>query len=272
VEGEDGRLRPDLIVRLPGGKSIVVDAKAPLSAYLQAIEEPDETARRGFMQSHATQVRTHLQALGRKSYADQFQPAPDFVVLFLPGESFFSAALENDPSLIEFGLDQNVIMATPTTLIALLRTAAYGWQQESLARNAAEISKLGKELYKRLVGMQDHWAKVGRGLNAAVESYNKASGSLESRVMVSARRFEDLKTAPIGYELAPPTPIERTARLLFDDVISLDPTTLLERSESREETDPFADFTALTFAAGASTGPGDLEEEELDGDEFHTIG
>jgi DNA recombination protein RmuC len=269
VEGEDGRLRPDLIVRLPGGKSIVVDAKAPLSAYLQAIEEPDETARRGFMQNHATQVRTHLQALGRKSYADQFQPAPDFVVLFLPGESFFSAALENDPSLIEFGLDQNVIMATPTTLIALLRTAAYGWQQESLARNAAEISELGKQLYRRLVGMQDHWTKVGLNLNRAVEAYNKASGSLESRVLVSARRFEDLKTAPIGFELATPTPIERTARLLFDDVVSVDPAGLPAPETGADDTDPFADFGALTFAAGASARG--VEPYIVDPDELESL-
>lgn len=257
VEGEDGRLRPDLIVRLPGGKSIVVDAKAPLSAYLQAIEAADDTARRSFMQSHAAQVRTHLQALGRKSYAEQFQPAPDFVVLFLPGESFFSAALENDPSLIEFGLDQNVVLATPTTLIALLRTAAYGWQQESLAKNAAEISDLGKQLYRRIVGMQDHWTKVGVNLNRAVEAYNKASGTLESRVLVSARRFEDLKTAPIGYEIAPTTPIERTARLLFEDVVTIDPN-VAPQIESDEETDPFSDFALLS---GASA-----QDEEQDGD------
>jgi len=216
VEGEDGRLRPDLVVRLPGGKSIVVDAKAPLSAYLQATETDDEPTRKILMAQHAAQVRVHLQALGRKAYAEQFQPAPDFVVLFLPGESFFSAALQNDPTLIEFGIAQNVILATPTTLISLLRTAAYGWQQESLARNAGEISALGKELYKRIAGMVEHWIKVGSGLNRAVHAYNSASSSLESRVLVGARRFEDLKTAPGGMEIKAVVPIERTVKVLFD--------------------------------------------------------
>lgn len=214
--GEDGRLRPDLLVRLPGGKSIVVDAKAPLAAYLQAIEAADEITRKSLMGDHAMQVRAHLQALGRKSYAEQFQPAPDFVVLFLPGESFFSAALENDPSLIEFGLDQNVVLATPTTLIALLRTAAYGWQQESLTRNAAEISVLGKELYRRIAGMLEHWTKVGLSLSRAVNAYNDASASLETRVLVSARKFEELKTTPLGLEIKPVIPIERTVKFLID--------------------------------------------------------
>ncbi len=216
VDGEDGRLRPDLLVRLPGGKSIVVDAKAPLAAYLKAMDAVDEHSRKTFMQDHASQVRAHLQALGRKAYAAQFQPAPDFVVLFLPGESFFSAALENDPTLIEFGLDQNVILATPTTLIALLRTASYGWQQESLARNAAEISALGKELYRRISGMIEHWTKVGVNLSRAVHAYNSASITLESRVLVSARKFEDLKTAPGGFEIKAVAPVERTVRALLD--------------------------------------------------------
>ena len=228
VQGEDGRLRPDLVVRLPGGKSIVVDAKAPLSAYLQATETDDEPTRKTLMAQHAAQVRVHLQALGRKSYAEQFQPAPDFVVLFLPGESFFSAALQNDPTLIEFGLDQNVILATPTTLISLLRTAAYGWQQESLARNAAEISALGKELYKRIAGMVEHWVKVGSGLNRAVHAYNSASSSLESRVLVGARRFEDLKTAPVGVEIKAVVPVERTVKVLFDG--KADPSELADSS------------------------------------------
>jgi DNA recombination protein RmuC len=208
TEGESGRLRPDLVVRLPGGRSIVVDAKTPLAAYLEAIEAPDEATRKTRLAAHAVQVRTHLQSLGRKQYFEQFQPAPDFVVLFLPGESFFSAALENDPALIEFGLDQNVILATPTTLIALLRTAAYGWRQEALARNAAEISELGRELYRRLAGLSDHWIKLGRHLTQAVHSYNVAAASLESRVLVSARKFEELKTSPAGIEIRQVPPVE----------------------------------------------------------------
>lgn len=214
VQGENGRQRPDLLVRLPAGKTVVVDAKAPLDAYLQAIEATDDTVRRARLADHARQVRAHMTALGRKSYWEQFDQAPEFAVLFLPGESFFSAALENDPSLIEFGASQNVILATPTTLIALLRAVAYGWRHEKLAQNAAEISALGKELYKRLSDMTDHWSKVGKNLERAVEAYNSATGSLESRVMVSARKFEELKTAPLGVAMPELEPVEKAVRVL----------------------------------------------------------
>jgi DNA recombination protein RmuC len=217
VDSEEGRLRPDLLVRLPAGKIIVVDAKTPLDGYLQAIEAPDEQSRKARLADHARQVRAHLVALGRKSYWEQFDHAPEFAVLFLPGECFFSAALESDPSLIEFGVGQNIILATPTTLIALLRAVAYGWRQENLAQNAAEISALGKDLFKRLSDMGDHWNKMGKALERAVEAYNAAVGSLEARVMVTARKFADLKTAPLGVEIAELEPVEKSVRAVHGE-------------------------------------------------------
>jgi DNA recombination protein RmuC len=216
LHSEDGRQRPDLLVHLPAGKTIVVDAKTPLDGYLRAIEAADDQTRRARLADHARQVRGHLTSLGRKSYWEQFDHAPEFAVLFLPGECFFSAALESDPSLIEAGVEQNVILATPTTLIALLRAVAYGWRQEKLAENAAEISALGKELFKRLSDMGDHWNRMGRNLERVVEAYNSAVGSMESRVMVSARKFAELKTAPLGVDIAPLEPVEKAVRALQD--------------------------------------------------------
>jgi DNA recombination protein RmuC len=211
---EEGRLRPDMMVRLPGGKSIVVDAKAPLAAYLDASEADDEEARQAYLADHARQVKQHITALGRKAYWDQFEQVPEFVVLFLPGEMFFSAALQQDPGLIEYGVNEKVIPATPTTLIALLRAVAYGWRQEALARNAHEISELGKELYSRLNTLANHWNNVGKGLDRAMDAYNKATGTLESRVLVTARRFRDLEAAPADAELTAPDQIDHAPRSL----------------------------------------------------------
>jgi DNA recombination protein RmuC len=200
AEGES-RLRPDLLVRLPGRKNIVVDSKVPLMAYLEAIEAPDDESRKARLQEHARQVRMHITALSKKSYFEQFDPAPEFVVLFLPGEAFFAAAVEQDPALIEFGVGSNVVIATPTTLIALLRAVAYGWRQEQLADSAKQISDLGRELYKRLSDMGGHLARLGKALQQATEAYNKAIGSLESRVLTSARKFKDLGIASAEGEL-----------------------------------------------------------------------
>lgn len=216
IHTSDGRLRPDLIVKLPGGKNIVVDAKTPLEAYLNAIESNDDEVRRAQLREHARQVRGHMEKLSAKSYWSQFEASPEFVVMFLPGETFFSAALEQDPRLIEEGIHQQVIPASPTTLIALLKAVAFGWRQEKLARSAQQISALGKELHDRLRVLAAHLENAGKGLDRAVESYNKAVGTLESRVLVSARKFGELG-APIAEEIGEVEPIETTARTLALD-------------------------------------------------------
>ena len=208
------RLRPDLLVRLPGGKNVVVDAKAPLEAYLGAIETSDEAERARRLADHARQVRDHMKKLAGKDYQSQFEPTPEFVVMFLPGETFFSAALEQDPGLIEFGVDQRVIVASPTTLIALLRAVAYGWKQEQAAASAQEIGELGRELHGRIATLANHFVRLGAGLERVVQFYNDAVGSLENRVLVQARRFRELGAARDADEIETPAALDRAPRRL----------------------------------------------------------
>ena len=211
---DDERIRPDVVVRLPGGKRIVVDAKAPLDAYLRALEAPDEIARQNLMSEHARQVRNHISQLSAKSYFDKVASTPEFVVMFLPGEMFFSAALEQDPGLIECGVEKRVIPASPTTLIALLRAAAYGWQQEAMEENARKISDLGKNLYEAVRTLGDRVQTLGTRLKSTLEAYNDSVGSLEGNVLVKARKFKELQAANGGEEIKPLEPIDRVPRML----------------------------------------------------------
>ena len=213
LRAENGRLRPDLIVHLPGGKRIVVDAKAPLEAFLDAQECADEESRVVKLQAHARQVREHMEKLGSKAYWEQLGDSPDMVVMFLPGETLFGAALQHDLTLIEHGLQQRVLLASPITLIALLTTVAHTWRQEALTENYREVARLGKDLHDRLATFTDHFDDVRKKLDGAVQSYNKATASFESRVLVSARRLKELEVTT-ATELPQLEPIDTVPRVL----------------------------------------------------------
>jgi DNA recombination protein RmuC len=210
VAHEDGNHRPDLVVRLAGGRSVVVDAKVPLDAHLDALATDDPDEARAHLHRHVRQVRSHVDALAGKAYWRSMPGAPEFVVMFVPAESFLSAALETDPSLLTYAATRDVVIATPTTLIALLRTIAHGWTTEALAERTREIHELGRELHTRLGVMGAHLDKVGRSLKGAVEAYNSAIGSIESRVLVTARQFQDIGVT--RSELARVQPVTQVPR------------------------------------------------------------
>ncbi len=214
-DADSGRMRPDMVVHLPGGKNVAVDAKVPMQAFLDANESDDESQRRIHLASHGRQMKAHVDALSKKEYWKRVDPSPEFVVAFIPGDPLLTAALEHEPGLMEYAVANHVLLATPTSLIALLRAVAYGWQQDALAENAREVQLLGVQLYERLALLGEHFASVGKGLNSAVSAYNKAVGSLESRVLVTARRFVDLGVVGVGEkELPHPAPVDATTRAL----------------------------------------------------------
>lgn len=232
-EATGTRLRPDLIVKLPGDRLLVVDAKTPLGSYMEAMEHTDPERQKQALRGHAKQLRRHMRGLSGKAYWRQFPQAPEFVVMFVPGEAFFSAALEQDPELIESGVASRVMLATPTTFIALLRAVAFGWQREQVGRNAEMISELGRALYGRLQVLVKNFSGIRRGLDAAVGAYNDSVGSLESRVLVSARRLAELG-AGVGDELESPGFIDREARALrVERTNDQDPVRLVEPAPGR---------------------------------------
>jgi DNA recombination protein RmuC len=214
VQGDDGLLRPDVVVKLPGGKDVVVDAKTPLSAYLDAVEAKDDAEREAHLDNYARHVKGHVDKLSAKAYNAQFDSSPEFVVMFLPGEVFYSAALERMPNLIEHSVEQSVLIATPTTLIALLKAVAYGWRQERMAESAEQVSKLGRELHQRVGKLSERFVTLGRRLESSVNAYNETVATFETRVLVSTKRFEDLGAGSDGTKLDSPQPVEVLARRL----------------------------------------------------------
>jgi DNA recombination protein RmuC len=226
----DGVLRPDMVVRLPGGRTVVIDSKVPLAAYLEAAQSKDLELRQVKLKEHARRVRAHIDALAAKAYWQRFSPSPDYVVLFVPGEAFLADALDQDPTLLEYGVEKGVVLSSPTSLIMLLKAVGLGWREESLASSAQEICELGKELYLRLSTLGSHFAGVGQQLDRAVDSYNKAVGSLEGRVFVTARKLRDLDVT--AADLAEPPQVERQVRRLqATELVEHQATTLPSRAE-----------------------------------------
>jgi len=214
-DGDTGRMRPDMVVHLPGGKNVAVDAKVPMQAFLDANEADDESVRRSHLANHGRQMKAHVDALSKKEYWKRVDPSPEFVVAFIPGDPLLTAALEHEPGLMEYAVANHVLLATPTSLIALLRAVAYGWQQEALTENARQVQVLGAQLYERISVLGDHMAGVGRSLTGAVTAYNKAVGSLEGRVLVTARRFVEMGVVGAGErDLAQPVPVDTATRPL----------------------------------------------------------
>jgi len=232
---ESGSIRPDMIIKLPNQRTVVVDSKTPLESYLESLETTDEQTRLQKLKNHARLVRTHIQNLGAKGYWEQFQPTPEFVVMFLPGEMFFSAALEQEPGLIELGVEKRVILATPTTLISLLRAVAYGWQQEQVAKNAQKISELGKTLYDRVRTFVEHFGVVGKNIDRASKAYDDAVGSLEKRVLVTARHFKELGVSS-GDDIDTLQPIEKTTRMIQAPEAEEGQNEMNDKSDSQEPT------------------------------------